>query len=108
MLRVLFTLLLFSTVTFSHSGRTNSAGCHNNRKTGDYHCHNSKPSYVPKMKQKTRTLFNTASSTRFKCEGKTVCKQMQNCAEAKYYLKTCKLYRLDRDNDGIPCESICN
>lgn len=24
----------------AHSGRTNSEGCHNNRKTGDYHCHN--------------------------------------------------------------------
>lgn len=25
----------------AHSGRTNSEGCHNNRRTGDYHCHNS-------------------------------------------------------------------
>ena len=25
----------------SHSGRTNSSGCHNNRQTGGYHCHNS-------------------------------------------------------------------
>ena len=24
----------------THSGRTNSSGCHNNRKTGGYHCHN--------------------------------------------------------------------
>ena len=23
----------------THPGRTNSSGCHNNRKTGDYHCH---------------------------------------------------------------------
>ena len=27
--------------TAAHSGRTNSSGCHNNRRTGDYHCHNS-------------------------------------------------------------------
>ena len=26
----------------SHSGGTNSDGCHNNHKTGDYHCHNPK------------------------------------------------------------------
>lgn len=26
----------------SHSGGTNADGCHNNRKTGDYHCHNQK------------------------------------------------------------------
>ena len=34
-------LLLFwlSTITFAHPGRQNSEGCHNNRKTGEYHCH---------------------------------------------------------------------
>ncbi len=31
----------FATSAFSHSGRTNSSGCHNNNKTGGYHCHNS-------------------------------------------------------------------
>ncbi len=36
--------LVFSLVSlsFAHSGRTNKDGCHNNRKTGDYHCHVSK------------------------------------------------------------------
>lgn len=24
---------------FAHGGGTNSQGCHNNRKTGGYHCH---------------------------------------------------------------------
>jgi hypothetical protein len=28
---------------YSHSGGTNADGCHTNRKTGDYHCHNPKP-----------------------------------------------------------------
>ncbi|MDJ0599552.1 MAG: YHYH domain-containing protein [Crocosphaera sp.] len=27
----------------SHPGRTNSEGCHNNRATGEYHCHNETP-----------------------------------------------------------------
>lgn len=27
--------------SFGHSGGLNSQGCHNNRKTGDYHCHRS-------------------------------------------------------------------
>lgn len=26
-------------VAWAHPGRTNGAGCHNNRRTGDYHCH---------------------------------------------------------------------
>ncbi len=48
MRRVLLGLVVASLVSFSvysHSGRTNSSGCHNNRKTGDYHCHNSGSSY---------------------------------------------------------------
>ena len=28
----------------SHSGGTNSAGCHTNHSTGDYHCHTPKAS----------------------------------------------------------------
>lgn len=38
---------------------------------------------------------------------KRYCKQMNSCAEAKFYLKQCGLDRLDRDKDGIPCESLC-
>ena len=34
-------LALVATGADAHSGRTNSSGCHNNRKTGGYHCHNS-------------------------------------------------------------------
>ncbi len=29
----------FSPVAEAHSGRTNAQGCHNNTKTGSYHCH---------------------------------------------------------------------
>jgi len=43
----------------------------------------------------------------FQCESKTTCRQMQSCAEARHYLINCGLTRLDRDKDGIPCESIC-
>ena len=35
-----FILLIITTDALSHGGRTNSSGCHNNRKTGGYHCHN--------------------------------------------------------------------
>ncbi len=36
-------LILFSSLTFAHSGRTDSQGGHRNRKTGEYHFH-TKPS----------------------------------------------------------------
>lgn len=32
---------------------------------------------------------------------------MSSCKEAIFYLKECGLYKLDKDKDGIPCESIC-
>jgi len=32
-------LLGFSQTAFAHGGRLNKEGCHNNRSTGDYHCH---------------------------------------------------------------------
>lgn len=43
----------------------------------------------------------------FTCEGKRFCKHMNSCSEAYFYLNNCGLRRLDRDRDGIPCESIC-
>lgn len=33
-------LLSMSQNAVAHSGRTDSSGCHTNRKTGVYHCHN--------------------------------------------------------------------
>ncbi|HDL4657756.1 TPA: excalibur calcium-binding domain-containing protein, partial [Mannheimia haemolytica] len=27
--------------------------------------------------------------------------------QAKFYLNQCNAGRLDRDNDGIPCENVC-
>jgi Domain of unknown function (DUF4124) len=45
MVKIVFTILMvlfFPWNTFAHSGGTNAEGCHKNRKTGDYHCHNKK------------------------------------------------------------------
>ena len=44
-LMMLTLVLIFPYVGFSHSGNTDSYGCHTNHKTGDYHCHNSKGGY---------------------------------------------------------------
>ena len=47
------------------------------------------------------------SDSQGQCGSKRTCKQMSSCAEARHYLNVCGLDRLDRDNDGIPCESLC-
>src|SRR5262249_52111687 len=41
------------------------------------------------------------------CGGKRRCGQMQSCAEARFYLQNCGVRSLDRDGDGVPCESLC-
>ena len=44
-LAVLLAILLLSVLVgtaLGHGGGTNAAGCHTNRKTGDYHCHTPK------------------------------------------------------------------
>ncbi len=43
----------------------------------------------------------------FTCGTKTYCREMVSCGEAMFYLRSCGLSRLDGDNDGIPCESLC-
>jgi endonuclease YncB( thermonuclease family) len=41
------------------------------------------------------------------CGAKRTCGQMASCEEARHYLHDCGLQKLDRDGDGVPCESIC-
>jgi endonuclease YncB( thermonuclease family) len=43
----------------------------------------------------------------FQCGSKSYCREMVSCDEARFYLKTCGLTRLDGDGDGVPCEAIC-
>ena len=43
----------------------------------------------------------------WRCGEKTYCTQMTSCAEAMFHFRTCGLLRLDRDRDGVPCETLC-
>lgn len=52
-------------------------------------------------------LAASPHSGKFSCSGKMYCKQMRSCAEAQFYLRQCGVYRLDRDGDGVACESLC-
>lgn len=57
-----------------------------------------KPAPKKKVQKNSRSNFNCA---------KKYCKAMSSCAEARYKLEQCGHTRLDRDNDGIPCENVC-
>lgn len=56
--------------------------------------------------QRQAQAFSMARAD-FRCGSKHYCKEMTNCAEAKFYLDVCGGSRLDGDGDGIPCEALC-
>lgn len=41
------------------------------------------------------------------CGDKHYCSEMADCKEARFYFSKCGLTGLDRDHDGVPCESLC-
>lgn len=42
------------------------------------------------------------------CSPRRTCSQIASCEDAYHYLRNCNWgSRLDGDNDGVPCESIC-
>ena len=57
--------------------------------------------------QITAAKTHQAERTDATCGSKRYCKQMKDCAEAKYHLLQCGIKSLDRDSDGVPCKSIC-
>lgn len=81
------------TIALAHGGGLNAEGCHNNRKTGDYHCH--------------RAPAQSSSSQRVPTRGGAYA----NCAAARA-AGAAPVRRgepgygphLDRDNDGVGCE----
>ena len=72
-------LLCHRETALAHSGGTNTDGCHTNRKTGDYHCHNAKP-------KSSRTPRRNGAETSTEGAGLT---QQQQRNEAAYNTAFC-------------------
>lgn len=91
---------LLPSMAIAHSGGLNAQGCHNNRKTGDYHCHGggSASSSQPARRQ---SIMSAPALSAF-----------ANCSEARAAGAAAPVRRgdpgygthLDRDGDGIACE----
>ncbi len=47
-------------------------------------------------------------SPSYSCNCSKTCTQISSCAEAYYQLNTCGCSVRDGDNDGVPCENLCN
>lgn len=78
----------------AHPGGLNSQGCHNNRKTGEYHCHAARPqqSASAPIPQRGGDYFPNCDAAR--AAGRAPIRR----GEPGYRPA------LDRDNDGIACE----
>jgi hypothetical protein len=50
---------------------------------------------------------DASSSGGRQCSDKRYCNEIVSCKEARFYLSQCGLEKLDRDGDGVPCESLC-
>lgn len=63
-----------------------------------------------KTKKNKTVIFSTSAgkdkNKHFHCGSKRFCSDMVSCAEARFYLHTCGLTRLDGDSDGVPCETV--
>lgn len=86
---------------FAHPGGLNAEGCHNNRKTGDYHCHRGRSASAPSKHPRPMGIMS----------GRKNGASFKNCSEARA-AGAAPVRRgdpgygahLDRDEDGVGCE----
>jgi hypothetical protein len=90
------------TPAFSHPGGLNGEGCHNNRKTGDYHCHGGgKSSGASSSKASTKRSYGALGST----SSYRNCSAARAAGAAPVRVGEAGYGRhLDRDGDGVGCE----
>ena len=98
-------LVLASGGVAAHGGGLNAEGCHNDRKSGDYHCHR-KPAAIA-----TAAMLSPAQRTPGDATTARGGSVFRNCSQARA-AGAAPVKRgdpgygshLDRDNDGIGCE----
>lgn len=95
-LSILLVLLALPATAIAHGGGLNAEGCHNNRKTGDYHCHRAGTAPAPQPlrgEQRQQGAYRNCSEAR--------------AAGAAPVRRGHPGYgpHLDRDGDGMGCES---
>ncbi|WP_082532247.1 excalibur calcium-binding domain-containing protein [Phenylobacterium sp. Root77] len=84
----------------THPGGLDANGCHNDRKTGQYHCHRGEPRRQPAAARTPQAFVGGAPQGAYR-----------NCTAARA-AGAAPLRRgqpgygphLDRDNDGVACE----
>ena len=102
-------LLLLAQAAWAHGGGLNSEGCHNNRKTGDYHCHRGGSAAPSSYQQAPATSAQQRGF--YAAPAANERPVFANCAQVRA-AGLAPIDRgqpgyaahLDRDNDGVACE----
>lgn len=100
MIKTIYSLLLTAvlSISFAHAEVENPFGTQNTAKS------QTKNTVKPASKTSSK---KSASSSKSSCGSfPRTCGQMTSCSQAKQALQ-CGHTKLDRDKDGIPCETIC-
>lgn len=115
---VLGTVLALPALAAAHPGGLNAQGCHNNRKTGDYHCHRAQAPapaptspYAPAGGGSSFAPSGAAAPMAAPATAPASGRAFRNCAEARA-AGAAPVRRgdpgygrhLDRDGDGVGCE----
>src|SRR5687767_15975760 len=82
----------------AHSGGLNADGCHNNRKTGDYHCHRGSPAASPSKRTYGAASQAVGGAYRNCTAARAAGAAPVRVGEPGYGA------HLDRDGDGVGCE----
>lgn len=61
------------------------------------------------MSEPDPTIYRAVETAQsWSCQPRKTCGKIGSCEEAEYYLHNCSWGgRLDGDNDGAPCETLC-
>ncbi|WP_394225262.1 excalibur calcium-binding domain-containing protein [Pseudoalteromonas spongiae] len=64
-----------------------------------------KPNLVEPFEAKREPIETKTEPSRFKCDGRQYCSEMNSRAEAVFFIRNCPNTKMDGDRDGNPCEN---
>lgn len=69
---IIIFVFMLTTPVFSHGGRTNSEGCHNQTSTGEYHCHRKKAEALEQNKIiRNESFYNNLLASSLNAQSET-------------------------------------
>ena len=99
---------LFNNFSFSHSGKTNSEGCHNDTKNKTYHCHNKKNKNQKRISGKLKVIDGDTihiGSLKYRFSGIDAPEKNQTCLLNKVKIK-CGILATEKLKEKIGLNTV--